>query len=148
VTIATSRLLAALFVALLCGLTGRTIQAQDKKLPPVPVKTEMQWKGSVDDETLMKSAPEDYISNAKAFEALWKAWKIGDKIPEVDFKTTLVLVQTTRGSALRVNASLDDKGDLKAVGLATRDLRPGFRYVLISVKKDGVKTVNGKPLKD
>jgi hypothetical protein len=41
---------------------------------------------------------------------------------------------------------LDEKGNLKALGFASRDLVPGFRYVIISVPKEGVKTVNGKEL--
>jgi hypothetical protein len=51
-----------------------------------------------------------------------------------------------RGKLLTLSASLDETGDLKALGLATRDLRPGFRYALISVPREGVKTVNGKEL--
>jgi hypothetical protein len=30
--------------------------------------------------------------------------------------------------------------------MATRDLRPGFRYVIATVSREGVKTVNGKQL--
>jgi hypothetical protein len=30
--------------------------------------------------------------------------------------------------------------------MATRDLRPGFRYVIATVSRAGVKTVNGKKL--
>ena len=41
---------------------------------------------------------------------------------------------------------LDDKGDLRVVALATRDIRPGFRYAIKSVSKEGIKTVDGKPL--
>jgi hypothetical protein len=32
------------------------------------------------------------------------------------------------------------------VAISTRDLRPGFRYAIKSVSKEGVKTVNGQPL--
>jgi hypothetical protein len=64
----------------------------------------------------------------------------------VNFDKEIVLVAKTVGSKLRLNALLDEKGDLKALGLATQDLRPGFRYVIISVPKGGVKTVNGKEL--
>ena len=64
----------------------------------------------------------------------------------MNFDKEIVLVAKTGGSKLTLNASLDEKGDLKAFGLATRDLRPGFRYVIISVPKEGVKTVNGKEL--
>jgi hypothetical protein len=112
---------------------------------PTPLKATNTWMGSVDDEKLAKEMPENgVITNAKDFEKLVKAWKVADKVPEVNFDKEIVLVAKTEGSKLTLNASLDEKGDLKALGLATRDLRPGFRYVIISVPKEGVKTVNGK----
>ena len=114
---------------------------------PPPLKATNTWMGSVDDEKLAKEMPENgVITNAKDFEKLVKAWKVAEKVPEVNFDKEIVLVATTDGSRLTLNASLDEKGDLKALGLGTRDLRPGFRYVIISVPKEGVKTVNGKEL--
>jgi hypothetical protein len=32
--------------------------------------------------------------------------------------------------------------------MATRDLRPGFRYEILVLPREGVKTVNGKPLRE
>jgi hypothetical protein len=32
------------------------------------------------------------------------------------------------------------------VAISTRDLRPGFRYAIKSIPREGVKTVDGKPL--
>jgi hypothetical protein len=114
---------------------------------PKPLKATNTWMGSIDDEKLAKEMPENgVITNAKNFEKLVKAWKVAEKVPEVNFDKEIVLVAKTEGSKLTLNASLDEKGDLKALGLATRDLRPGFRYVIISVPKEGVKTVNGKEL--
>ena len=114
---------------------------------PTPLKATDTWMGSIDDEKLAKEMPENgVITNAKDFEKLVKAWKVAEKVPEVDFDKEIVLVAKTVGSRLRLGASLDEKGDLKALGLATRDLRTGFRYVIISVPKEGVKTVNGKEL--
>jgi hypothetical protein len=114
---------------------------------PTPLKATNTWMGSIDDEKLAKEMPENgVITNAKDFEKLVKAWKVADKVPEVNFDKEIILVAKTVGSKLRLNASLDEKGDLKALGLATQDLRPGFRYVIISVPKEGVKTVNGKEL--
>ena len=114
---------------------------------PTPLKANKTWKGSIDDEKLAKEMPENgVITNAKDFAKLVKAWKVADKAPEVNFDKEILLVAKTGGSKLTLNASLDEKGDLKALGLATRDLRPGFRYVIISVPKEGVKTVNGKSL--
>jgi hypothetical protein len=114
---------------------------------PTPLKATNTWMGSIDDEKLAKEMPENgVITNAKDFGKLVKAWKVAEKVPEVNFDKEIVLVAKTEGSKLRLNASLDEKGDLKALGLATRDLRPGFRYVIISVPKEGVKTVNGQEL--
>ena len=114
---------------------------------PTRLKATNTWRGSIDDEKLAKEMPENgVITNAKDFEKLVKAWKVAEKVPEVNFNKEIVLVAKTVGSKLRLNASLDEKGDLKLLGLATRDLRPGFRYVIISVPKEGVKTVNGKEL--
>jgi hypothetical protein len=109
------------------------------------VKLEREWKGSVEKEELAKDAPA-VIVDAKALEKLWKAWKIEGTAPKVDFKKELLILTTTSGSKLRVSASLDDKGNLEVLGMGTRDLRQGFRYVIASVSREGVKTVNGKEL--
>jgi hypothetical protein len=114
---------------------------------PKELKPTNTWSGSIDDEKPLKEAPENgVIANAKDLEKLNKSWKFVEKLPEINFDKEIVLVSTTVGSKLTLSATLDDKGNLKALGLATKDLRPGFRYVIISVPKEGVKTVNGKEL--
>jgi hypothetical protein len=114
---------------------------------PTPLQATNTWMGSVDDERLAKEMPADgVITNARDFAKLVKAWQVAEEAPEVNFEKEVVLVAKTAGSKLTLKASLDEKGDLKALGLATRDLRKGFRYAIISVPKEGVKTVNGKEL--
>ncbi len=79
---------------------------------------------------------------------MWEDWKLGDKVPESDFKKAVVIVETTRGGILRVgNIQLTDKGDLRVAVISTRDLRPGIRYAILVVPREGVKTINGKELK-
>jgi hypothetical protein len=51
------------------------------------------------------------------------------------------------GSRLSLAASLEDKGNLQVLGRATLDFRPGFRYVIASVSRKGVKTMNGKTVR-
>jgi hypothetical protein len=112
-----------------------------------PLKPSMIWKGSVADEKLVSEKPENgVITNAKAFEKLVKAWSVADKVPQVNFDKELILVETTVGSVLNLNADLEPSGNLKVLGFGTADFGPGFRYVIISVPRDGVKTVNGKAL--
>ena len=114
---------------------------------PMPLKPTNTWTGSVEDKKLAKEMPENgVITNAKDFEKLVKAWNVAEKVPEVNFDKEIVIVATTEGSVLKLNPALDEKGDLNALGFASRDLRPGFRYVIVSVPKEGVKTVNGKEL--
>ena len=130
-----------LFVAVAAlALLASSAWAQKKPVPP-----SKEIAGSVDDENLMKNAP-PVVTTAKGLEKVWKDWKIADPMPPVDFAKDMVVLTTTRGSKLKLLATLDDKGDLQIGGLATRDLRPGFRYVIAVVPKEGVKTVNGKEL--
>lgn len=102
------------------------------------------WSGSIENENAAK--PECLVS-AKALEAIWKEWKLGGEPPKVDFAKDIVVAVYSSGSLLKLsNARLDDAGNLEVLGLGTLDLHPGFRYVMAVVKKDGIKTVNGKPL--
>jgi hypothetical protein len=130
----------ALAVALL--LTPGVMGADAKELKPVE-----KWSGSVDDEKLLKEAPEKgVITDAKTFEKVWTAWKIGDKTPKLDFDKVIVVFTTTTGGKISAKPMLDDKGDLKFLGLGTRDLKPGFRYDMQAVEREGIKTVNGKEI--
>jgi hypothetical protein len=129
----------------LVALAIVAVLASDARAEKKAVKLEKEWKGSVDDEALAKDAPA-VIVDAKTLEKLWKAWKIEGNVPAVDFKKELVIITTTSGSKLRLSATLDDKGNLEVLGMATRDLRPGFRYVIATVSREGIKTVNAKKL--
>ncbi len=134
-----------IIMVLLAMLMAAVIPVEAAKVKGQPVKPVQQWKGSVAEVSLMAGAPE-VILTAPELERLWQAWKVEGPAPRVDFAKELVVVATTRGSVLRFAAVLSDKGDLKLMGLATKDLRPGFRYVIARVSREGVKTVNGREL--
>jgi hypothetical protein len=119
--------------------------AQQKVVQKKQLKPAKMWSGSVEDERLAKDAP-SFLTNTKALAKLWKDWKLTDNMPEVDFKKELVVVTTTRGSKLTLALTLDERGDLRVGGISTRDLRPGFRYIIATVSNAGVKSVNGKEL--
>jgi hypothetical protein len=137
-------LVAGLLALALLGVLVTAVRAEKKEL-----KASQSWNGSIDDEKLEKEAPPDgYVADAKALKKLWEAWKVGDKVPEIDFKKEILLVATGAGSKLLLNATLDtDSGDLRPVALGTKDLKPGFRYAIISVPREGVKTLGGKEIK-
>jgi hypothetical protein len=134
-------LVCGLFAAFVVGAWAPSeAMAQKKKKVEIGEK----WSGSVDDE---KAAKPDCVTTAKGLEALWKAWKAPGDVPKVDFTKNIVVGVYSVGSKLNLaSAILDEKGNLDAIGFGTRDIRPGFRYVLGVVSKDGVKTVNRKEL--
>jgi hypothetical protein len=108
------------------------------------VEITKQWSGSVENENLMKP---ECIASTKALEAVWKAWEIKGEVPKVDFTKHLIVAVYSVGSKLDIaGAKLDDKGNLDVLGFGTRDILPGFRYVLGLVSREGVKTVNKKDL--
>lgn len=112
----------------------------------VPVKPTKTIKGDVEDAGLLKDAPRDGVIASKAgLEKLWKSWGIKEEMPTVDFSKELIVVQTTRGSSMSTTMTNND-GNLQIRTITTKDLRPGFRYVIMVIKNDGVKTVNGKEL--
>jgi hypothetical protein len=136
------RVRSALVVALVVGTATAATGRQDE---PKKDAHEVHIKGDNADEALAAKAPSSgVIASAKGWEALAKEWGIKDA-PKVDFEKTLLTVATTRGSRLNLKPMVKD-GDLKVLAISTRDLRPGFRYEIVSVPRAGVKTVNGQPL--
>jgi hypothetical protein len=130
-------MLAAAFIS--AAAVPTLVLAQKKKLDIT-----QKWSGSVDDD---KAPKPEVITSAKALEAVWKAWKAEGDVPKVDFMKNIVVAVYSPGSKLNMAAAnLDDQGNLTVLGFGTRDLRPGFRYVLGVVSRDGVKTVNKKSL--
>jgi hypothetical protein len=136
------------FAALAFALAGAALlapgaAAQGKKgTRVVPARF---WSGVNRDEALKKEAPKSgLVTDAKAFEKLWKAWRKDEKVPEIDFKKQFVVVGLASGpNRPFVNATLDE-GDLKLGWGQTLIGGPGFGYGLAAFDRKGVKTVNGK----
>src|SRR6185295_13573684 len=100
------------------------------------------------DNALLAAAPKsEFIADAEAWKKLWTAWRGNEEIPKVDFAKELILVATAGGpNRVNLSATLDDKGDVKVLGMATRMAGPGFGYAIAKFSRDGIKTVNGQPI--
>lgn len=131
----------AMGLGIICWGTS-PLQAADplKEIQPIQA-----WKGSVEDRELL-GKPAPFLVTAEGWKELWTRWKLEGELPKIDFQKDLVIVQTTVGSVLNVSLRLDAKGDLKALGLATRDLRPGFRYSILQISREGITSINEQPL--
>ena len=102
------------------------------------------WTGSVEDTKLKADGPPVIVTEA-AFKKMVESWKVEKEVPKVDFEKNLVVVATTVGSKIGGKPVLKD-GNLTFPAFSTRDIRPGFRYVITVFPREGVKTFNGKDL--
>jgi hypothetical protein len=117
-----------------------------------PLKTEKEWDGTFPDNAdlqLIQEAPRGgHVANAQDFAKLWKAWRGKEELPKVDFDKELVFACAAPCHRNKITAEfrLDDKGDLSARFSATEIGGPGFVYKIVTVKREGVKTINGKEI--
>jgi len=123
------------------------IGAQKPDNPKDPIKTPtVELSGSLDNINLMKQAPPaGVIVTPQGWQRLSEAWLIKNP-PKVDFNKEFLVVATTQAGKLVLNTKLGPDGDLRTEALDNADTQGGFRYAVRSVKRDGVRTVNGKPL--
>lgn len=129
------------FAALALALVFTPANADE----PKKEKLTVELAGDIADESLQKAMPANgVIANTKDWEKLAKAWGIKDA-PKVDFTKEILIVATWRGSSFNISANVK-AGDLTVSGFGTKDLRDGFRWKIQSMKRDGIKTVNGKEL--
>ena len=124
-------------IALMLGLLLAPA-AESKELKPV-----QQWQGSVESG---KPEAQGVITTAAEFAAVWKKCARTEPLPEIDWAKHFAYFASTSGSILRVNPTVDDAGNVKALGIATADFRSGFRYVLLVLPRARVRTVNGEAL--
>ena len=115
---------------------------------PVELKTErprVALAGDNRDEKLLQDVPANgVIVSQKRWEMLAKAWSIKDA-PAVDFTKELLVVGTWRGSMFDLTPVVTN-GDLTLSIKGTKDILPGFRWQIVSVKRAGIKTAQGKEL--
>ncbi len=130
---------AFMIVAALLGMAAGPAVAQPKGPPPT-----LDKGGWIDDPKLQKAAPPSMaIVSDKALKDLYKAWKLGEP-PAVDFTKEIVVVITSKGDDVFF---LTERGGSVLVELnGPPKEKAGFAYHLMSRPKEGVKSVNNKPL--
>ena len=111
-----------------------------------------RWTGTIGD-AAKSSLPDPLAIRDKfAWDDLWKATHPDDpegiSPPAVDFESDMVLIGIVPGpNRPTVNKlTLDDKGNVDVAAAGTKVGGSGFGFIYLRVAKDGIKSVNGKPL--
>ena len=119
--------------------------AQDS---PGEVEILQSWHGTVPNDALRRYEPAaGFVLDAGSWAELWQAWRKGADLPAVDFRKDMVLVLTAGGpNSVGCVPVADGRGNVRADGMCTLIGGPGFGYLLLRISRDGVRSVNGKPL--
>ena len=119
-----------------------SMAAEPARPDPQPLR---EFRGTTTDE-VVGPIPEELIQDQVTYERAWEKLGLKENPGKVDFKHEVLFPATTRGS--RVNLRLRDEGEgrLQVMAMATRDIRPGLRYVFGVFSKKDWKHINGTPL--
>jgi hypothetical protein len=112
-------------------------------------KAKAQWVGRHQESDLKGKAPAaGAVVDSKSWKQLWTTWKGDEALPKIDFEKDLVVVATINGpNRMFIGKMLIDRnGDLSYLAGGTKIGGPGFGFILVQVDRNGIKSVNGKPL--
>jgi len=123
-------------------------EGKAKRAKPAPVQVTHTWSGKLADNTLRKHEPGDgFVLDQENWAKLWKAWRGQENLPALDFQKQMVLVFTADGpNNVGCTPTRDSAGNVRADAMSTLIGGPGFGYLMLCIPREGVKTVNGKPL--
>lgn len=116
--------------------------AADKKIEPI-----RSWTGLLDDKKLTEVAPaKGYVTSQAQWKKVWETWRPKEKLPAVDFKKQLVLVNLSGMYPVDYELKLTDEGDLK-IWLSPRvPPKKGYGYGIAVIERKGIKSIKGKPI--
>ena len=141
-------LVTAAILGVLCPMVTKA--AEMKRRPPKaePVKIVRSWAGKLVDSAPRKLSPVDgFVLDRKSWARLWKAWRGQEDVPEVDFQKQMLLVFTAEGpNSVGCTPTHDGRGNVQANASCTLIGGPGFGYLILCIPREGIRTVNGKPL--
>jgi hypothetical protein len=112
---------------------------------PIKEKPSVELSGELSDRLLQRSVPANgVIATQKDWDGIVKAWGIKDA-PKVDFTKEVVVVGTSPSATFDLIPVVKN-GDLTLTNIGSKEARDGFRWKVLSVKRAGIKTVQGKEL--
>jgi hypothetical protein len=115
------------------------------------VRPVVRWSGTVGDPALLKHKPQSgIITSQKDFADIWKAWRSGEQIPDIDFENHFAFVATAAKQKMFViQLNVDKDGRAAPLGgqLGSDKDIPGFGYGLAVFPRAKVKSIGNAEVK-
>jgi hypothetical protein len=113
-------------------------EAEDLTVFTGEAKILLSWHGDYPVAQLKRLPPEQgvgFINDAKTFERVWKAFKPGGTVPDIDFKSNLVLFarNTQFYNSIRIGKVNVKNGVADVVAMETMSAMPIADYVAMSL---------------
>ena len=136
----------ASFTEVLLGIAffGAAISMAEEPARPEPQPLR-EFRGTTTDE-VAGPIPEELIQDQVTYERAWEKLGLKENPGKVDFKHEVLFLATTRGSQVNLRLRDEGEGRLQVMAMATRDIRPGLRYVFGVFSKKDWKHINETPL--
>ena len=126
-------------------LLGIGIFSTAMSLADEPVQPDLQplreFSGTTTEE-VTGPIPDELIKDQGAYQAAWEKLGLKESPGEVDFAHEIVFFATTRGSRINLRLRDEGQGKLRVMAMATRDIRPGLRYVFGVFSRKDWKHIN------
>jgi hypothetical protein len=141
-------LIAPILIIVFCGSVAVPQPGPLASRKSVPVL--VSWNGSIKLEQRKKGPAAGYIADQTAWKDLWSDWRPTEEVPNINFSEVIVVVAVNRDpNKISAHALLDPQGDLTVSHLSTLIGYTKFdscTYQFVLIRRDGIKTVNGKPI--
>lgn len=86
------------------------------------------------------------IQNETDLKRFWYYWAIREPMPKIDFKEEFAIVSMGHGGPHLMEMTLDGAGNLETKYVQTPTWSPHLNYLITSVKRKGIRSVNGQAL--
>lgn len=111
------------------------------------IHTNKEWIGDATDRAQEVRQP-FAITNQRELDSLWKKWAAKGEVPTVNFDKEIVIVVTTRSGMPKITTVFDrERGQLWVGVVSFGKEMDGFRYVIATINREGIKRVNFTQIK-
>ncbi|HET7712385.1 MAG TPA: hypothetical protein VFL80_10690 [Thermoanaerobaculia bacterium] len=119
-------------------LLTSTHAAEKKKVASV-----RSWSGQVG---TVPSRCGECLLNEADLKRFWYYWAIPAPMPKIDFKEEFAIFFMGHGGPHLMEMTLDGDGNLETKYVQTPTWSPRLNYLITTVKRRGIRSVNGQPL--
>jgi hypothetical protein len=118
--------------------TAMSLADEPAKPDPQPLR---EFHGTTTEE-VAGPIPDEVIKDQGAYEAALRKLGLKESPGEADFTQEALFLTTTRGSRISLRLTDEGEGMVRVMAMATRDIRPGLRYVFGVFSKKDWKQIN------